>query len=56
LISIQTQHDACLVERVNRNLDEGWLTGAAFLDVAKSFDTVWVEGLLCKLTVLNFPS
>jgi hypothetical protein len=47
---------ACLVERVNRNLDERRLTGAVFLDVAKAFDTVWVEGLLYKLTVLKFPS
>ena len=27
-----------------------------FLDVAKAFGTVWIEGLLYKLTVLNFPS
>jgi hypothetical protein len=27
-----------------------------FLDVAKAFDTVWVKGLLNKLTILNFPS
>jgi hypothetical protein len=26
--------------------DERRLTGAVFLDVAKSFDTVWVKGLL----------
>jgi hypothetical protein len=31
-------------------------TGAVFLAVAKAFDTVWVKGLLYKLTVLNFPS
>jgi retron-type reverse transcriptase len=24
--------------------------------VAKTFDTVWIDGLLYKLTVLNFPS
>ena len=27
-----------------------------FLDVAKVFDTVWIEGLLYKLTIFNFPS
>jgi hypothetical protein len=32
------------------------MTGAGFLHVAKAFDTVWVDGLLYKLTVLNFPS
>jgi hypothetical protein len=47
---------ARLVERVNRNFDERRLTGAVFLDVASEFDTVWVRGLLYKLTVLNFPS
>jgi hypothetical protein len=30
--------------------------GAVFLDVAKAFDTVCVDGLAYKLTVLNFPS
>jgi hypothetical protein len=38
------------------NFDEKRLTGALFLDVAEVFDTVWVDGLLYKLTVLNFPS
>jgi hypothetical protein len=47
---------ARLVERVYRNFDERRLTGAVFLDVTKAFDTVWVEGLLYKLTILNFPS
>jgi hypothetical protein len=48
---------ARLVERVNRkNFDERRLNGAVFLDVAKAFDTVWVKGLLYRLTVLNFPS
>jgi retron-type reverse transcriptase len=41
---------------VSRNFDEKRLTGAVFLDVAKAFDTIWVEGLLYKLTILNFPS
>jgi hypothetical protein len=47
---------ARLVERVSRNSEERRLTGAVFLDVAKAFDTVWVDGLLYKLTILNFPS
>jgi hypothetical protein len=45
-----------LVERVSRNFDEKRLTDAVFLDVAKAFDTVWVDSLLYKLTILNFPS
>jgi len=32
------------------------LTGAVFLDMDKAFDTVWIDGLLYKLTLLNFPS
>jgi hypothetical protein len=34
-----------LVERVTRNFGENRLTGTVFLDVAKAFDTVWVDGL-----------
>jgi hypothetical protein len=47
---------ARLVEKVTRNFGEKRLTGATFLDVVKAFDTVWVDGLLSKLTALNFPS
>ena len=47
---------ARLVERTTRNFGEKRLTGAVFLDVAKPFDTVWIDGLLYKLTLLNFPS
>jgi hypothetical protein len=45
-----------LVERVSKNFDEKSLTAAVFLDVDEAFDTVWFDGLLYKLTVLNFPS
>ena len=46
---------ARLVERITRYFGEKRLTGAVFLDVAKAFDTVWIDGLY-KLTLLNFPS
>jgi hypothetical protein len=49
-------HLARLVERVSRNFDESRLNGATFLDVAKAFDTVWVDGLLYKVTFLSFLS
>ena len=45
-----------LVGRITRNFGETRLTGAVFLDVAKAFDTVCIDGLLYKLTFLNFPS
>jgi len=32
------------------------LTGAVFLDVAKAFHSVWIDGLLYKLTLLNITS
>jgi hypothetical protein len=47
---------ARLVERITRNFGERRLTGAVFLDVAKAFDTVWIDRLRYKLTLLNFPS
>ena len=47
---------ARLVEIITSNFGEKRLTGTVFLDVAKVFDTVWNDGLLYKLTLLNFPS
>jgi len=47
---------AHLVERVTRKFGEKRLTGEVFLDVAKAFDTAWIDGLLYKLTLLNLPS
>jgi hypothetical protein len=46
---------ARLVERITRNFGEKSLTRAVFLDVAKSFDTIWIDGLLYILTLLNLP-
>jgi retron-type reverse transcriptase len=47
---------ARLFERITRNFGEKRLRGSVFLDVAKAFDTVWIDGLLYKLTLLNLPS
>jgi hypothetical protein len=41
---------------MTRNFGEKRLTGAVFLDVAKACDTAWIDGLLYKLTLVNFPS
>jgi len=49
-------HLACLNERITTNFGEKRLTGAVFFDVARAFDIVWIDGLLYKLTLLNFPS
>jgi retron-type reverse transcriptase len=51
--SLQLAH---LVDRITRYFGEKRLTGAVFLDVAKAFDTVWIDGLLYKLTLLKLPS
>jgi predicted phosphatase len=42
-----------LVETITRNFGEKSLTGVVFLDVAKAFDTVWIDDLLYKQTLLN---
>jgi hypothetical protein len=47
---------ARLVERINRNFGVKRLNFAVLPDVDKAFDTVWIDGLLYKLTLLNFPS
>jgi len=47
---------ARLVERITRNFGEKRITGAVFLDVDKAFDTVWIDGVLYKLTLLNYMS
>jgi hypothetical protein len=47
---------ARLAERITREFGEKRLTGAIFLDVAKAFDTVCIDDLIYKLTILNLPS
>jgi hypothetical protein len=41
---------------VTRNFGEKRLTGAVSFDVAKAFDTVWVDGLLFKVSALIYTS
>ena len=47
---------ARLVERTTRNLGEKRVPGAGFIDVDEDSDNVWIDGLIYKLTLLNFPS
>jgi hypothetical protein len=47
---------ARLIERINRNFYEKLFTGAVLVNVAISFDNVWIDGHLYKLTLLNFAS
>jgi len=44
---------ARLVERITKNFGEMRLTGSVFLDVAKGFYAVLIDGILDKLTLLN---
>jgi hypothetical protein len=46
---------AFIVERITRNFGEKRLTGAVYLGVANAFDTIWIDGLLYKLPLLDFP-
>jgi len=34
---------ARLFERTIRNFGERWITGSVYLDVAKAFDSIWIE-------------
>ena len=47
---------APLVERITTNFGEKRLRSAVFLDVAIAVNTVYIDGLLYKLTLLNFLS
>jgi hypothetical protein len=47
---------ARLVERIAMKFGEKKPTGAVFLDVAKAFDNVWIDGILYKRKLLNLLS
>ena len=51
--SLQLAH---LVERITRNFSKKRLTGEVFLDMAKAFNTIWIDGLLYNLMLLHYPS
>jgi hypothetical protein len=45
-----------LFGRLTRNSIEKWLTSTEFLNLDKGLETVCIDGLLYKLTLLNFRS
>ena len=47
---------ARLVEKITRNFGENRLSCAVYIDLPKAFHTLWIDGLLYKLKLLNFPS
>ncbi|KFM83187.1 putative RNA-directed DNA polymerase from transposon BS, partial [Stegodyphus mimosarum] len=44
-----------VTEMISHGLMNKSITGAIFLDVAKAFDRVWLEGLIHKIINLGFP-
>jgi hypothetical protein len=46
---------AHVFERITRNFGKKRLRGEVLLNVVKVFATVWINGLLYKLTILNLP-
>jgi len=47
---------AQIVKRITRNFAEKMLTSAVFIDMYETFNTTWIDYLLYKLKLLNFPS
>ena len=46
---------ARIVDHISHGYNLRKHTGMALLDLEKAYDTVWITGLLCKLTVLKVP-
>ncbi|GBM51582.1 putative RNA-directed DNA polymerase from transposon BS [Araneus ventricosus] len=44
-----------VVEHINEGKNSNLATAAIFLDIAKAFDKVWIEGLIHKLIAYKFP-
>lgn len=53
---ISTTHQLLrVVEYISDSRHRGFSVGAVFLDIAKAFDRVWIQGLVHKLIINNFP-
>ena len=44
-----------LLEESTMGFNDGKVTIAAFLDIEKAFDTMWIDGLIYKMLKFNFP-
>ncbi|GBO25343.1 putative RNA-directed DNA polymerase from transposon BS [Araneus ventricosus] len=44
-----------VVKHINGGKNSNLVTAAIFLDIAKAFDKVWIEGLIHKLIAYKFP-
>ncbi|GBM62551.1 RNA-directed DNA polymerase from mobile element jockey [Araneus ventricosus] len=44
-----------MTEIIRDNLENGRDTGAVFINIAKAFDRVWLEGLIYKMLVMSIP-
>lgn len=45
---------ARMVNQINSGLNDGKVTVSVFFDIMAAFDTVWIAGLLFKMSALNF--
>ena len=44
-----------LVSDINWNWNKKYCTGACLIDMEEAFDTIWLQGLICKLIDYKFP-
>jgi hypothetical protein len=52
-----TQHQLLrVVELLQDQITRKRVAGVVFVDIAKAFDKIWIDGLLFKLINLNFPT
>jgi exonuclease III len=51
-----TQQLLRVTDQITDSFNKKSYTGIVFLDVAKAYDRVWHDGLICKLIDLDFPT